>query len=313
MNRRAWSAFVVLSILWGVQYLLIKLAVGEIGSADVAWCDVALGAAVLVPLAAIRGEIGGLSERWRPIAALAVLQLALPSLLIAISERWIRSSLAGTLAATIPLLVVPLAPLFGVREPLDARRAAGLLVGFAGVVVLLGFDAPKNFDEWTGVGCMLLAALAYAASPLIIERHLQAGQQQDLGSAAASLVLAAMLLSPAAIWAMPSHWPSLTALTALVGLGAISTGLGLALYFFLIREAGAARAAVVTYFKPAVAAVLGALVLHEPFPMSSMLGLLMILLGSWLATQRPSRGSKTASQSSQAHSTSEGAIHAHKS
>lgn len=283
ISKRGWLAFVALSIVWGMPYLLIKVAVREIGFVDVAWCDVALGAAILLPLAAIRGEIGALRGRWRAITALAVVQLALPSLLTAASERWIRSSLAGTLAATIPLLVVPLAPLFGVRASLDLRRAAGLLVGFAGVIVLLGFDAPKEIHQWFGVGCMLLAALAYASAPLIVERYLEG--RQDLGSAASSLGVATVVLSPVAVWSIPPRVPSLDVLGALVVLGMVSTGFGLVLYFFLIREAGAARAAVVTYFKPAVAAVLGAAVLREPFPLSSTVGLLMILLGSWLATQ----------------------------
>ena len=268
MNCRGWLAFIVLSIAWGIPYLLIKVAVGEIASAHVAWCDVALDAAVVLPLAAKRGELGGLGGRWRAISALALLQLALPSLLIAASERWIRSSMAGALAATVPLLVVLLAPSFAVREQLGMRRTVGLLMGFAGVVVLLGLDAPEDFYAWAGIACMLAAALAYAIAPLIIERHLKG--RQDLGSAAASLALAAVFLSPEAIWSMPSRLPSLAALGSLVVLGTVSTGLGLALYFFLIREAGAARASLVTYFKPAVVAVLGALVLHEPLRASDL-------------------------------------------
>jgi drug/metabolite transporter (DMT)-like permease len=131
---------------------------------------------------------------------------------------------------------------------------------------------------------MLLAALAYAIAAVIVERHLKG--RQDLGSAAASLALAAIALSPAAVWSMPSRVPSPAVLGSLVVLGAVSTGLGLALYIFLIGEAGAARASVVTYFKPAVAAVLGTAVLSEPFSSSSAVGLLMILLGSWMATRQ---------------------------
>jgi drug/metabolite transporter (DMT)-like permease len=178
----------------------------------------------------------------------------------------------------------------GVRETVDARRAAGLLIGFAGVVVLLGLDAPRDLAEWLGVGCMLLAALAYAVAPLIVERYLQG--RRDLGSAAASLALATIALTPAAIWSMPRHLPSLAVVGALVVLGTVSTGLGLALYFSLIRAAGAARASVVTYFKPAIAAILGAAVLHEPFPPSSVIGLLLILIGSWLATRLSPRAGK---------------------
>jgi drug/metabolite transporter (DMT)-like permease len=139
MGVRAWAALAALGFVWGVPYLLIKIAVHGISPFDVAWCDVAFGAAVLLPIAALRGELGALRQHWRAILALGLLQFAVPDLLIAVSEHWIPSSLAGTLSAAVPLLIVPLAPLFGVPQTLGMRRVAGLLVGFAGVVVLLGW------------------------------------------------------------------------------------------------------------------------------------------------------------------------------
>lgn len=282
MSPRGWLAFVTLGVIWGAPFLLVKIAVRDLASVDVAWCELTLGAAVLLLIARFGGELRAVRGRWWAIGALALLQLAIPSLLIAVSERWIRSSLAGTLNATTPLLVVPLTPLFGLRQPLRARRAVGLLVGFAGVVVLLGFDLPRGGYEWAGVFCMLSAALSYAAAPLLIQRYLQG--VQGLGPSAVSLAIASAVLLPAALLHVPSRAPSLVVFGCLAALGMICTGGGMLLYFFLVQETGAARASVVKYLNPGVAAILGALVLGESFPATSAIGLVMILIGSWLAT-----------------------------
>lgn len=290
MSPRGWLAFVTLGVVWGAPFLLVKIAVRGIASVDVAWCELTLGAAVLLLIAALSRELGAIRGRWWAIGALGLFQLAIPSLLIAVSERWIRSSLAGTLNATTPLLLVPLAPLFGLRQPLRAWRAVGLLVGFAGVVVLLGFDVPNGGYEWAGVLCMLLAALSYAAAPLIIQRYLQ--DIQGLGPSAVSLVVASAVLLPAAASFIPARVPSLTAIGCLAVLGVVCTGGGMLLYFFLVQETGAARASVVKYLNPGIAAILGALVLREPFPLTSVIGLIMILTGSWLATHVSQQGTK---------------------
>jgi drug/metabolite transporter (DMT)-like permease len=266
MNARAWLAFLALAIVWGLPYLLIKVALGGIAALEVAWWELTIGAAVLLPLAAARGELGQLRQHWKPIGALALLQLAVPSSLLPISEQWIRSSLAGVLAATTPMLIALLGPLFGAQERFDLRRTAGLLAGFLGVVVLLGFDAPRSSLEWIGVACMLLAALAYALAPLVIQHFLHGAE--SLKASAVSLAIAALVLSPAGLRFLPPSLPSAGAIACLIALGAVCTASGMLLYFFLIREAGAARAGVVKYVSPVVAALLGAMVLGEAFPLS---------------------------------------------
>jgi drug/metabolite transporter (DMT)-like permease len=288
LSLRDWLAFVTLGFVWGAPFLLIKFAVRGVAAIDVAWCELTFGAAALLAVASLRGKLRGLNGHWWPIIALGLLQLAIPSLLTAVSERWIRSSLAGTLNATTPLLVVPLAPLFGLRQPLHVLRAGGLLVGIAGVVVLLGFGVPIGGYEWAGVLCMLTAALSYAAAPLIIQRYLQG--MPGLGPSALSLAVGSAVLLPAALVSVPSRMPSILTMGCLAGLGIICTAGGMLLYFLLVEDVGAARASVVKYLNPGVAAILGALVLGEPFPLSSILGLIMILVGSWLATQLSANG-----------------------
>jgi drug/metabolite transporter (DMT)-like permease len=190
--------------------------------------------------------------------------------------------LAGILIATVPLMVIVLSPLFGVHEPLSVRRLAGLAVGLVGVVTLLGLDAVDGLLGWVGVGCVLIATLGYATGALIVQRHLSG--VDELGAIAASLGLATIILAPAAIVTTPARVPSLLVSASLVVLGVVCSALALSLFFFLIAQIGAARAAVITYVNPAVAALLGVLVLHESFGPGGVLGLALILLGSWLAT-----------------------------
>ena len=284
MTWRAWLAFVALSVIWGVPYFFIKLALEEIPPVGVAWSRIALGAAILLPVAWKRGTLRSAASHKIAICAFAIIELVIPFVLIAQGERWISSSLTGILIATVPLAVVILAPLFGVHESLGPRRLVGLAIGFIGVVALLGIDPVGGWREWFGVGCILVATLGYAIGPLIVERYLVG--VDELASVAASLVVGTIVLLPAVVLAVPAKPLSFTALSSIAVLGIGCTALGLWIYFFLIAEAGAARASVVTYVNPAIAALLGVLVLSEPFGVGSAVGFALILFGSWLSTSR---------------------------
>lgn len=279
-----WVAFAALCVLWGIPYFFIKVAVVEVSPVAVAWTRLTLGAAVLLPIAWQRGALRGIAAHAGAICAFAITELVFPFVLIAWGERWISSSLTGILIATVPLAVILLAPLFGVRESLSVRRVGGLVVGFAGVLVLLGLDAPGDLHWWLGAACVLIGVVGYASGALIVQRHLRGLDQ--LGSVAASLAVAAVLLLPAALLSAPSQLPSLSVTLSLIVLGILCTALAMVLYFFLISQAGAARAAVITYVNPAVATLLGIAALHEVAGTGLAAGLVLILGGSWLATQR---------------------------
>lgn len=285
MTWRAWITFAVLCVIWGVPYFLIKIAVEELSPVLIAWARITLAAMVLAPLAWKRGVLRPALAHKTAVGAFAIAELVVPFSLIAAAEQWISSSLAGILIATAPLTIVLIAPLFGVREQLSARRSVGLVVGFLGVVAILGLDDSSGPMLWIGVGCMLVAVAGYAIGPLVVQRYL--ADVDELGSLAASLVVATILLAPAAALHTPTESVSAQAIGALLVLGLLCTALGLLLYFYLITEAGAARASVVAYVNPAVAAILGVWLLSEPFGLNAALGLAMILLGSWLATHKP--------------------------
>lgn len=282
MSARAWIMFVSLCIVWGTPYFFVKVALTEVSPAMIAWGRIAAAALILVPVAAHRGTLRPAFAHLGALTAFAFAEMILPFLLISWGEQWVSSSLAGVLIATTPMVVILIGPLFGIRERLGARRLTGLLVGFGGVLLLLGIDGVAGWQGWLGVGCLLGATLGYAIGPLVVQRHL--GGVDELGALAASLVVATLVLLPFALYTWPAAWPEERALASVAALGVLCTALGMLLYIALIHLAGAARATVVAYVNPAVAALLGVLVLGEHFGVGMALGLLLILLGSWLAT-----------------------------
>ena len=284
MSWRIGATFAALCVIWGLPYFFIKLAVAELPPVVVAWGRIALGAAVLLPIAWRRGSLRGLDTHKGAVFAFALLELVIPFVLLSVGEQWVSSSLTGILIATVPLIVLILSPLFGIHELPGPRRLLGLLIGLAGVVVLLGLDAVSGLSGWIGVACVMGATLCYACGALVIQRFL--GDVDGMGAVAAGLGVATLLLLPAALYWAPSHAPSIQAVTYIAILGAVCSALALSLFFYLIAHLGAARTAVVTYINPAVAALLGVVVLHESFGNGAVLGLALILLGSWLGSHR---------------------------
>ena len=282
MTWRVWLAFGALSVIWGLPYLFIKLAVAEISPLAVAWGRIALGAAILMPVAWRRRTLAAAAAHWRAVCAFALAELVVPFSLISVGERWITSSLTAILIATLPFAVILLAPLFRLGEPLTLRRAAGLACGFIGVVILLGIDPVRGALGWAGVACVIVATLGYAIGPLIVQRHLHG--VDEFGAVALSLAVAALILLPAVGITLPDHPPSRLALSSVAILGVVCTAVAMWLYFYLVSQIGAARATVFTYLNPVVATVLGIIVLDEPFHVSLLVGMGLILLGSWTAT-----------------------------
>lgn len=282
MTTRAWVLFALCSVIWGVPYLFIKVAVdGGVPPAFVAWARVALGAALLLPLALRRGALRGLWGHAGAIAAYTACEIAVPFVLISVGEQYIASSLAAILVATMPLQLALLALWLSPADRPTGLRVVGLVIGLGGVVALLGVDVGGRPNELLGAGLVLVATLGYAAAPLIVSRHLT--DLDPLGPVTASLILAAIALLPAALLWPPHVMPTPAALGSIAVLGVVCTVLGLVIFFQLIAEAGASRASLITYVNPVVAVIVGVLALHEHVGLMSLAGLLLILAGSWLA------------------------------
>jgi drug/metabolite transporter (DMT)-like permease len=282
MTPRVLLAFLALCVIWGMPYFFIKHAIGEMSPVWVAWGRLLCASLLLLPIAAWHGQLRGMVRHWRVILLFAIVELVGPFYLIALGERWVSSSLAGILLAGVPLMVVLVAPLLGVHERVSGRRLIGLATGLVGVFALLGLDIGQDSRGWLGAAAILVAALGYAIGPLIVQKHL-AGID-TLGVVAASVTVGFVLLTIPAILTVPAVMPSAFALGSVAVLGVICTALGLMLFVYVITKAGASRAAVVTYVNPAVALLLGVFLLDERFGLGPAVGLVLILLGSWLAT-----------------------------
>jgi len=288
MNTRAWSLFAAVSVVWGVPYLLIKIADdGGIPPVVLAWGRMVVGAAILLGLALRAGSLRGLRPRWRWLAIYAVVELAIPFPLIALGERHVASSLAAIIVATVPLIVAVLSFWFAPSERVRGRRLLGLVIGLAGVALLVGLQATGSADSLLAAGGILVAAIGYAFGALIIGRHL--GDLDARAAMGTVLALAAALLTPLAVLDWPARAPSAGALAAGGALGVFCTALAFVLMATLIVEIGPTRAVVITYVNPVVALILGVALLGEHPGLGAVGGLVLILAGCWLST-RPAVG-----------------------
>ena len=282
MTRRGWLLFAAMSLLWGVPYLLIKVAVGELRPVELAFARTVLGALVLLPWALRGGALTAALRSWRPVLLFAVLEMAGPWFLLASAETVLSSSLTGLLVAAVPLVAALAGRLLGEADRLDRGRVLGLAVGLAGVAVLLGLDVRGG--SLLAVGAVGLTVVGYATGPLVISRSLRG--VPAAGVNAVALTAAALLFLPFAAPRLDDGLPSGQVVAAVLGLGLGCTALALLLFFALIAEVGPNRALVITYVNPVVAVALGTGLLGEPFTLGTAIGFPLVLLGCALATRR---------------------------
>jgi drug/metabolite transporter (DMT)-like permease len=281
VTRRGWWLFAAMSLIWGIPYLLIKVAVGGVAPPVLVLARVTIGAALLLPIAIRRNELKQLLPHWRWLVLFALVEIVTPWLLLSEAETRLPSSLSGLLIASVPILVAVLSLLSGGSDRLTAVRWAGLLIGLGGVALLVAGGSVHG--DAGSVGEVLLVALCYAIGPLIAAQKLS--ELPSLGITAACLAFAAVLYAPLAALTWPSALPAAKVLAALAGLAVICTAVAFLGFFALIAEAGPARATVITYVNPAVAVALGVLVLGERLTVAMAVAFALILGGSVLATR----------------------------
>lgn len=279
-----------MSFIWGIPYLFIKIAVGELTPASLVFLRTAIGAALLLPIAAARNDLGPLLPHWKWLAAYTFVEVAAPWFLLADAERRISSSLSGLLIALVPSIGAVLGWATGSDDRLDARRIAGLAMGFMGVAAIVGLDVGAS--DLGAVAEVVLVALGYALGALIIARKLSG--RPVFGVIAASLALTMIAYAPVGVTQFPSALPSPPVIVAVVILGVVCTAVAFLVFFPLIAEVGPARATVITYVNPAVALALGVAFLGEPLTVGIVAGFVLIVLGSVLATRRATATSSAA-------------------
>jgi drug/metabolite transporter (DMT)-like permease len=282
-----WALLVALAAIWGTAFLFTKVAVAELPPLTVAAGRLTLAAGVLALLAARAGHrLPRDAKRWRGIGAMAAFGNALPFFLISWGQVVVDSGAAGVLMAAMPLSTVVLAHYFVEGEPLHRSKAAGFLVGFAGIVVLVG---PAAIGRLGGSSEALLrqvaivtGAVCYALNT-ILARRLPA--TPPIVVAAATLSLAALLTAPIAI-AMDAPWqlrPSVISVAAVAHLGMVATALAMTVYYRVVASAGVSFLALTNYLIPVVAVVAGIAVLGEPARWNLWAALALVLTGVSIA------------------------------
>jgi len=283
VSRRGWLLFAAMSVIWGVPYLLIKVAVGEFSPVVVVFLRCLVGAVLLVPWAIARGRLRTALRHWRALLVFTVLEMTGPWLLLSWAEQSLSSSLTGLLVAGVPFVAALAARVAGEEDRLSPVRIGGMLLGVVGIALLLGLDVAGA--QLGAIGAVALVVLGYATAPMVVSRALP--DVPGVTASAFALVVTALVYAPFAVPQLGQTTDaSAEALLSLLVLGVVCTALALALFFALIREAGPQRALVITFVNPAVAVLLGVLLLDEPFTLGLAVGLPLILVGCVLATRR---------------------------
>ena len=287
MSKTGWSRFALVGFIWGVPYLFLKIAVAEISPSVVVLGRVAIGAAILLPIALKRNVFFISRKYWPFILLYTVTELVGPWYFITAAEQKITSGLAGLLVATVPIWAAILASIFGDKTVWHAGRLFGLIVGFIGVVAVVGIESLSGRQDIVAIGMVLLAAMGYAYAINMINRRIP--EVPGLGLNTWAMILTALVFLPFAISNWPTQTPSLKAMGSVVVLGVLCTAIAFVIFFKLIAEIGPPRASLVTYLNTSVAVVLGVVILDEKFTLGIAIGLPLVLVGSYFASRKVNR------------------------
>lgn len=293
MSKRGWLLFAAMSVIWGIPYLLIKVALEGMPAPFIVFARTAIGAAVLLPVAMRRGMVGPALKHWHYIAAFAALEIAGPWLLLGDAEQHMTSSLAGLLIAAVPFFVALLMWRLGDRSAVSGTRLAGLFIGMAGVVAIVGLNVGQV--QVVRMLEVIAVAVGYAIAPIIADRKLVG--VPTLATITLSLTGVAVLYLPIAAFSHPTHMPKFNALASVIALGLICTAAAFLLFFELIGEVGPAKSSMITFVNPAVAVAGGVLFLGEDIKAGVLVGAPLVLVGLVLSTLRRGEAAEVAAGS----------------
>lgn len=269
-------------VIWGIPYLLIRISVSELAPVTLVFLRTGVAALILMPVVLARDGLRGVGRRWPAIVAFAAVEVGVPWLMLSSAEQHISSALAGLLVSAVPLVGVVIATALGNREHLGLASLSGLLIGLVGVAAIVGLDLRAS--NAVAVVQMGVVAVAYAVGPVILARYLQGVPSVTVIGLA--LTMCAVAYAPAAALNWPHALPHANVLVSIAVLAVVCTAVAFVLFFALIAEIGPVRATVITYVNPAVAAVLGFVVLRESLTAGMIAGFVLVLAGSVLATRR---------------------------
>jgi drug/metabolite transporter (DMT)-like permease len=287
MSRRGWLLFFMTGFLWGIPYLFIKVAVdpdGGFSPAIVVCLRTAIGAAILLPWAIRQKTLGDAVRGIRYVAPYAVLEMIGPWILIGTAEQKISSGLAGLLVASVPIWATIFASLKGDKTVWQRRRLFGIAIGFVGLVLVVGIESIKGGADPLSILMVLVASVAYAYAVMFVQSGLPGVSGVAINGVA--MLITAIFYLPFTVVQWPSHQINQSAIWSVVVLGIFSSGIAFAIFFVLVDIIGVARASLVTYLNTAFAVVLGVIILGEPITTGIIIGLPLVLLGSYLASRK---------------------------
>jgi drug/metabolite transporter (DMT)-like permease len=288
MSRRGWFLFILVGFLWGIPYLFIKIAVDPdngFSPAAVVCLRTAIGAAILIPLAMRQGQLGAAIRGIKYVAPYALLEMIGPWILIGTAEQKISSGLAGLLIASVPIWATIFASMRGDKTVWHHMRLLGIVVGFVGLIAVVGFESIKGSSDPISIAMVLVAAIGYSYAVMMVQGALP--HVSGIAINAVAMAITAIFYLPLTIIQWPTHEISTEAINAIIGLGVLSTGAAFVAFFALAAIIGVARGSLVTYLNTAFAVVLGVIILDEPFTTGMAIGLPLVLIGSYFASRKP--------------------------
>jgi hypothetical protein len=287
MSRRSLILFLLAGFLWGIPYLFIRIAVDpETGfsPAIVVFFRVFIGALILIPISIYDKSLFTAIKGWKYIAVYALFEMVIPWILIGTAEQSISSGLAGLLVASVPIFSTIISSMYGDKSVWHPRRLFGMAVGFLGVFLLVGIESFTGSSDPISIFMMLGASMGYAYAVIYITRKMPGVSGVAINGVA--MAMTALFYAPALFVLWPDHKISLSATYSVIALGIFSTGIAFAVFFTVMAEIGPTRASLVTYMNTAFAVVLGVLILSEPLTVGIIVGLPLVLIGSYLASRK---------------------------
>ena len=284
MSRRSWGHFLLVGFLWGIPYLFMKVAVEDLTPAAIVCGRTLIGAAMLIPFAIYQKTLRSAIAGRKDVAIYAVMEMALPWVLITTSEKKISSGLAGLLVATVPIWATLFTAMKGDKSVLHSSRIFGIFIGFIGMIALIGIDAIKSSLDIPSVLMVIVASILYAAAVMRVTERLPGVNGIAINGLAMGITC--VIYAPIAVITWPHEPVSGRSIASLIALGIFSTGFAFVFFFKLLAEIGPARSSLVTYLNTAFAVVLGILILREPITLGVAVGLPVVLYGSYLASRK---------------------------
>ena len=282
MSRRGVILFLSLGLIWGLPYLLIKVSVEYLSPEVIIFLRVFLAAMILMPVVIKRGYLRQLNGHWKWVLFFAIIEIAFPFGALTFAEINLSSSMTGLLIAAVPIVSAIFAWRLGIDDRITGNRVLGLAIGIVGVASLVGLDVTGS--ELLSVALLGITVVGYALGPIIVSQKLS--QAPALAAIAMAMVINSVIYAPLAFISRPTESVPVNVWLSVAVLGAVCTALAFILFFSLVAEVGPARTTVITYINPAVAVILGVLVLSEPITLGLVVGFPLILLGSFLATRK---------------------------